>query len=793
MDTDPALERRVLDLFQVVLDLPAGERAAWIDAHSDPESPLRERLTAMLAGDRLANLRTGGATDGIEDDSLPERIGAYRITGRIGRGGMGAVYRGERDSGDFTHVAAIKLIKPGLLSERLVERFQRERQTLANLEHPFIARLYDGGATAEGAPYIVMEHVDGKPILDWCNDKALSCDARLMLFTHVCEAVAHAHRNLIVHRDITPSNVLVTTQGTVKLIDFGIAKPAAGDAEADISSSIASLSLTPGYAAPERTTGAEATTSGDVYSLGKLLEALVEADLSDAELRVIIARASAPSPADRYPTVDALRSDVEAARAGLPVAAMKGGRRYVARKFVGRHRLAVIVAGSGLALLLAAFAATLIANVRAETARTAEAQRFAQLRSLSGFMLFDLNDRLRRVPGNTETRGRLAAEAQKYLSGLAASESDDAALRLETANGLIELARVQGNPLEPNLARGPDAFGNLAKAERLLTARQPKREQVPDYMTALARAFSYRALLELHGNTNAAASERYLAAANEKLETVPKLMRQANWYQARRLYRRARLEFFDLEERAPSLITEANALETEIAEWLPIRKNNRDAIFDRGLVAYYRGISDYTSEMGDRGTAAFIRAGKLFASIDAANPDDPEVLYMMGWTYFLASSAASSAKQPALSSIYVAKADDIAQRLLQLDDKDDPTTVLARNAAEALAQDLASHGKFPQAIAAERNVIAREKARLARDGGGLGTTLAYSEMILGSIGQKADDRALACGSWQIAEARYARIKKVKLLAFQAKILAGLRENVSGCVSGKKLQSLNALR
>ena len=224
--SDPKLEREVLALFERLLDVPASEQAEWIASQSANRPELRDRLTAMQRASQRDRLRTGGVTDELtEDDVLPDRIGAYRIIERIGRGGMGSVYRGVRVTGDFTHEVAIKVIKPGLLSEALVERFRRERQTHANLTHPNIAQLLDGGETGNGQPYIVMELVDGLPLLAWAENSGLAGAQRFDVFLEICSAVAFAHRNLVIHRDLTPSNVLVTPEGRIKLIDFGISKP----------------------------------------------------------------------------------------------------------------------------------------------------------------------------------------------------------------------------------------------------------------------------------------------------------------------------------------------------------------------------------------------------------------------------------------------------------------------------------------------------------------------------------------------------------------------------------------
>jgi serine/threonine protein kinase len=194
-------------------------------------SDLLARVKTLLAADERASLRTGGAVEAVSDTPAPDRLGGYRIGERIGAGGMGSVFRAMRDRGDFEHLAAVKIIKPGLLSQRLVDRFRRERQILAQLRHPNIAQLFDGGETDDGSPYIVMEYVEGQPLLEWAEKASASKADRIDKLLQACAAVSFAHANLIVHRDITPSNVLVTEGGAVKLIDFGIARPAAPLAE----------------------------------------------------------------------------------------------------------------------------------------------------------------------------------------------------------------------------------------------------------------------------------------------------------------------------------------------------------------------------------------------------------------------------------------------------------------------------------------------------------------------------------------------------------------------------------
>ncbi len=285
------------------------------------------------------------STDNNSLDShseVPERIGAYRITRLIGEGGMGAVFEGVRDEGDFDLRVAIKVIKPGSISDTLIGRFERERQVLAGLNHFGIARLFDGGQLDDGSPYIVMEYIDGAPITRWCEEQQLNLTSRLVLFQDVCLALRHAHQNLIIHYDITPSNVMVNKEGVVKIIDFGIAKPQSND-ELDPTGKVSTLesgTFTPGFAAPERAIGAAPTVLSDVYSLGKLLEVMLKGSDVNADLNAILTRATELAPEDRYASVDALNSEVSALLENRPVIARNGGALYQAKKFVSRFPLA---------------------------------------------------------------------------------------------------------------------------------------------------------------------------------------------------------------------------------------------------------------------------------------------------------------------------------------------------------------------------------------------------------------------------------------------------------------------
>ncbi|NBC17655.1 MAG: tetratricopeptide repeat protein [Bacteroidetes bacterium] len=327
---------RINDLLDEVLTRPPGERAAYLDAQAPDDAALRQRVLDLAAsyeaaqsfledslGAYAAPLVEGDGGDGASDPLIGHRVGAYRLLRRLGRGGMGTVYLAARDDEEYEKTVAVKLIRRGLDTDDVLRRFLHERQILARLEHPGIARLLDGGATEDGRPYFVMEYVDGAPLdSTFCDARRLTTDARLRLFLDVCDAVQYAHQNLVVHRDLKPSNILVTPadgssrqQAQVKLLDFGIAAVLAEDeAEARTLTRAGLRVMTPEYAAPEQIRGEAATTATDVYALGVLLYQLLTSrppyqlrDRSSREVERVILDTPPTRPSaivTRSPTAD---------------------------------------------------------------------------------------------------------------------------------------------------------------------------------------------------------------------------------------------------------------------------------------------------------------------------------------------------------------------------------------------------------------------------------------------------------------------------------------------------------
>ncbi len=436
--------RQLFSLLDMALELTPAERGAWLEDPGGPPPALKPTLERLLAehayletGDFLAaplslNLASEGALRAaLEPPDLPDvgsEIGPYRLIREIGVGGMGRVWLAHRVDGQLDRQVALKLPFAGPFQRELMARFARERDILAALEHPHIARLYDAGVSANGQPFLALQYIDGTPINDYCNTRHLSVEERLQLFRQVLGAVQYAHSHLVVHRDLKPSNMLVTAAGEVQLLDFGIAKLLTPDRPgAPALTEFAGRALTLDYAAPEQVTGAPITTATDVYSLGVVLfelltgrrpyylnhvsrgaledailnaeprrPSLVAAEASEvkdaheahrfrrslrADLDTILLKALKKSPGDRYATADAFAADIDNYIAGRPVLARPDTLRYRARRFLARNRIAAgaaaavslsLIAGLGVAIWQAG-SAHRQARIAQDEARTAEA------------------------------------------------------------------------------------------------------------------------------------------------------------------------------------------------------------------------------------------------------------------------------------------------------------------------------------------------------------------------------------------------------------------------------------
>jgi tetratricopeptide (TPR) repeat protein len=519
---------QVRDIFEGALEQTPEARGVFIHSACQDDEDLRLEVMSLIAAhdataaflDEPIPLAETLRRQSARPDALQDTcIGAWRLLHKLGSGGMGVVYLARRDDREFQKLAALKIVNPGMVSDDIVYRFRNERQVLASLEHPNIARLLDGGTTADGIPYLVMEYVDGLRFDEYCSSRRLSLAERLNLFCTVCSAVSYAHQNLIVHRDIKPSNIFVTKEGVPKLLDFGIAKllqpGIAGEALRVTHAT--TRALTPAYASPEQLRGEPITTASDIYSLGVLLyelltgqspyrldretagemeRAICEGDpdppsvalarspqpvVSDdnreklvrrlrGDLDVIVLTALRKEPQRRYPSVERFSNDIALHLSGAPVTARPDTWAYRAEKFVGRHRIGVLLT------LIVAVALIAAAGIASYYGAVAEKHKEMALK-LASFVVGDFDAAMQ--SGVTSARKAVMQGVLNSLEELSPG-ANDPALRDLLIKAYIRVGDLEGNVYESNLG---NAAGARESYERALLLAQAQGSQ-----TAIAQA-----------------------------------------------------------------------------------------------------------------------------------------------------------------------------------------------------------------------------------------------------------------------------------------------------------------
>lgn len=549
-------------IFEGAVELHEESRNDFLTGACGDDAALRRQVEKLLEADgaRSVMLDAGlpmmaaGEEADHQDPAPPPALGAYRLLDEVGRGGMGVVYRAERADGAFDRAVALKLVRGGFDSADVIARFHTERRILANLEHPNVARLYDAGLADDGRPYLVMELVDGEPIDRYCDTHRLSVGDRIRLVRDVCEAVQYAHRNLVIHRDLKPSNVFVDTNGSVRLLDFGIARLIEQDVP-DVRNTTRHRPLTPEYASPEQIRGETLTTATDVYSLGAILYELLtgrrpfdgwahsvaHAIGSDAtpgptapsravtrpaeltrtsgtteslppselglrrsttsdrlrrtlrgDLDRILLKALARDPVDRYASVEAFAGDLDRFLAGMPVRAQPPSLAYRARKFVRRHRGGVSAAAVALIVIASA------AAVAVQQSRVAAAERDAAL-GVSAFLedLFAASDpRVLDVQDTTRMIDFLDATAARIETELADQPRTHARMLLvlgQTYNNIGRSDRAEAllrRAIDANRALHGERHEDVAEAQRVLGLLLAEQDRFDEAIPALDTALA---------------------------------------------------------------------------------------------------------------------------------------------------------------------------------------------------------------------------------------------------------------------------------------------------------------
>ncbi len=575
---------RIRALFDEVAELGAVEAEVRVKALAGGDVELESEVRRLLAADREAGetpppkfvLRDSAesAWSAASDDRggsaqsdplLGRRFGNWTLERPLGRGGMGRVYLARRADRAFEKTAALKLLRGALDNASFRDRFARERRIVATLDHPGIARLLDGGESADGLPFLVLEAVDGSDLVAWADERRLDVAGRLRLFRKVLEAVAYAHRRLIVHRDLKPSNILVTADGSPKLLDFGIARILDQEEGADSpgATRTGEAMLTPEYASPEQRRGDPVATGSDIYSLGIVLYELlvgstplrgrtssspagtaregdrpperpstaarkrssglttVRPDEIRGDLDAIVLKAIRPEADERYRSVEELAAEIDRFLEGRPVEARRGSNLYRLAKFARRHRVALVAAG----LAVTVFAVTLTHSaLRLRAERDRAERRFAETRELARSLLFDLHDSIRDLDGATAARRLLVERGLHYLERLRDESTGDPTLRREVVEGYLRLAEIFSDRRAAAGLELTVEAGDLLESARAL---------IEPHAGELGEAADRRLLVQVLGATvrrrftGEIESEVRLAAAQRAVEVAATLVRDS--------------------------------------------------------------------------------------------------------------------------------------------------------------------------------------------------------------------------------------------------------------------------
>lgn len=795
------LERKALAIVEACLELDPVDRERLVERRCARSPELRARVDRLLAmdGADFRLLATGAAPAAAPPppDPVPERIGAFRVTGIIGSGGMGTVVRAERDDGLYAQSVAIKLTRSELKDARAHELFARERRILARLSHPGIARILDGGAV-DGRPYLVMELVEGRPITLALEERNAGLAETLACFEAVCAAVSHAHRSLVVHGDIKPSNVILAHDGSTRLVDFGVARLTVALDEDEMEGP---YPLTEGYAAPERTRGEQPSVAGDVFSLGALLHEMLTGRRPDpdgrpasavaaerpsripagaiaGDLDAIVARATAPDPANRYPDAASLAADIVRHRQRRPVRARAPTAAYRTGRFVRRNRLSLGIAASVALLLAAATIVSLSLYLDARRQRASAEARFEEVRSLAKFQLFTLYDRLAAVPGTLAARARLSEEAQAYLDRLASLPDARDAVRVETATGYDRLAEIQGVPNSPNLGRTDAAKRNLDRAEAMLAPLAPAD---PRAKAELARNLLMQADMAIWQDNDVEAGERLLLRAEPLVAAVRDGGPQ--WRRLENRRRAVRLDVLGWSER----YGEESAFAAGTLRWLethpPAERDTPSWIIATAEARNARAEGDWYSGRRENALADAEAADALIRGALARWPERPELLSARVVSgYNLITSEPKTTKQKLLEqALEIA---GLGRRLRAMEPNDALIAWRVRNAETLAAQFLAEAGRHGEAAAIQRRIVGQEEAKLARLPGDTRTIrdLAMQRKVLGSMEWHAGRRAAACALWRQAGAAFDGLERTGNLNEwdKSNVVAGLRRDLRGC-------------
>jgi eukaryotic-like serine/threonine-protein kinase len=799
----PERWREAQRLFHEARERPAAERSAFVAGAAAGDAELEAEVASLLAADA----DSGGflETPPAPPETPRTRVGPWQILREIGHGGMGTVYLGERADGPFKKRVAVKVVRRGMDTEAVLKRFRQERQILAGLEHPNIARLLDGGNTDDGLPYLVMEYVEGEPLTAWCTRRGLDVPERLALFRTVCAAVQFAHQNLVVHRDLKPGNIAVTADGTPKLLDFGVAKLL----NADLAGTTRDLTVagggafTPEYASPEQIRGDRITTASDVWSLGVLLyellagvrpfgsagappgevaKAVLEAEPEkpsaaaaraggerarrrlEGDLDTIVLKALRKEPERRYASAEQLSEDLRRHLEGAPVKARRDTFTYRTGKFLSRHRTAAAAAALVLLALLGGILAT------ARQARIAEAEharaerRLEDVRKLASSFLFEFHDAIRNLPGSTPARELIVRRALEYLGTLSKESANDPALERDLADAYEKLAEVQG-------VQGGAGLGDSSGALASMQAAVQIRERLAGRPAADARDRRFLAkTLATHGAVLATTGDLKggIAASRRAVEILEAEVRAAP---ADRDLRRSLAEaHFFLSNRLTNA-GDAGDAQAEMRRALAayeamLAGSPRDVRFRRAVALCNKylasSVAEKASKLYDPGEALAGYQRSLAIEQDLLAEDPTNALFKRDLSHSLGGcgEALFGLGRPAEGVAAYERAIAIRGELAAADPKDMGIREALARAYANLGYNLAASGSPRDALARFRKAQPIYDTLRARDPSNaqIASSSALLEKNIGDAQEALGNASEACRAFDRAVTTYERLK-----------------------------------
>ncbi|MDX2267413.1 MAG: serine/threonine-protein kinase [Bryobacter sp.] len=786
----------VKQLLHKAVELPAAERGAYVSevAGTDPE--LAAELESLLASfdDAEAFLEDPPVQLTAPGDTIAGRwIGEYQVVRLLAQGGMGSVYEAVKEVDGVALRVAVKIIRFAAHSPYLNQRFRLERQILARLQHEYVVRLLDGGVTGDGLSYLVTEYVEGQNLQEWLEEAQPTLEDRLQIFLRICEGLAAAHRSLIVHGDLKPSNILVNAQGQPKLLDFGIARLLKTQEESEDAGGTATLTmapaLTPWWASPEQLRGEPLVISCDCYALGRVLFFLLTGktpfDFSGMstgqmvdhlrktsppkpsqiaanpayrdDLDNIVQKALEFEPAHRYRSADAMAEDIRLHLDSRPISARPYTWPYRAQKFIRRNRAWVIAATAATFAIVSAAGAALYQANEARRNYESSQQRYEQLRGLASSLIFEIDDTLLQLSGATPVRAQLARSALHYLDQLAREESKDLKLMEELASAYEKIGDIQGRPGSQNLGMTGDALQSYRKAEAIrerlrATHKDPQQFQVAN--ENLANNFArISAALRAIGDTQGAL--RY----ERKALGIREALYQGDPTNAAR--KRA---------LATNLSTLSSSL-SQLGDWEGVYSTRRDALkFLEELVASdptnredMRLLSLGLARMGsiemylgntDAALGHYQRALQLEKTVLATDPSN--VLYRLGtgWSHNNLGVALVRGRRYADALEHYRTAQLIFRTVIIADEKDFRARTLLQTCRVNMAKALTEMGRPQESLPLALDVV-REREKLS----------AMNPANAGALGEVAEAH-FAAGLAQAGLARKAEALQSYRQAFQ---------------------------